>query len=71
MGVIPSLDKWRSAPIYLNDIFSFSKTVHNHLSYLQRILTFLENGGVTLKLKKLFAFAEVSKIWATLYGVVK
>lgn len=44
--------KTQSALVYLDDIVSFSKTIHDHLTSLRRVLTLLRNFGLALKLKQ-------------------
>ena len=44
--------RWQKCLVYLDDVIIFSKNVSQHLSHVDKLLTQLEEAGVTLKLKK-------------------
>ncbi|EDN04528.1 predicted protein [Histoplasma mississippiense (nom. inval.)] len=52
---------WSSLLVYIDDIVIFSKSLNQHLSDLQAILSCLEASGLTLSIKKChFAYSSVS-----------
>lgn len=50
--------KWRSALLYLGDIFVFSESIKQHLTHLQYVLTTVRDAGITRKLKTCSLVAE-------------
>lgn len=43
---------WQSALVYLDDIPTFSKTIHENISHAKLVFTLPREAGVTLKLKR-------------------
>ncbi|CAN8075543.1 unnamed protein product [Agarophyton chilense] len=59
MHIILSRVKWKFALVYLDDVIIFSLTVTEHLRHVKKVLTILQDPGVTLKLRKC-AFFQAS-----------
>lgn len=45
---------WNFVLVYIDDIIVFSKSIKEHLAYLDTVLGLLEESGVTLSLSKCF-----------------
>jgi hypothetical protein len=50
--------KWEYALVYLDDVIVYSRSVEDHLTQLDHVLTLLSNAGVTLKLSKFRFFQD-------------
>lgn len=58
--------KWQSAFVYLEYIVFFSKYVKQDLNHFWRILTLLQNAGVTMKQKRVRYSAKLATTWVML-----
>lgn len=45
--------KWHFAPVYLDDIVTFSKAPEEHIRDIREVPPLLNNAGVSLKLKEI------------------
>lgn len=52
MDVILSTIQWKVSLMYLDDIVIFSRSPKAHMKNFRLVLALLQNGGVTIKLKK-------------------
>ncbi|CAN8076105.1 unnamed protein product [Agarophyton chilense] len=52
MDIILSRVKWKFSLVYLDDVIFFSRTVKKHFRHVKKVLTILQDAGVTLKLRK-------------------
>ena len=52
LDVILSKFKWNTCLVYIDDIIIFSKTVDEHITHVDEVLSALRSSGVTLKIKK-------------------
>ncbi|CAN8069114.1 unnamed protein product [Agarophyton chilense] len=59
MDIILSRVKWKPALVYLDDFIIFSRTVKEHFRHVKKVLTILQDAGVTQKLRKC-AFFQAS-----------
>ena len=50
--------RWKTCLVYIDDVVIFSKTEEEHFAQVSHVLTFLEEDGVKLKLKKCFFFHQ-------------
>eukprot|EP00171_Calliarthron_tuberculosum_P022928 IDg22928t1 len=53
--------KWRSCLVYLDDVIIFSKSVEEHITHLDEVLTALGRAGISLKLHKCAFFTDTVK----------
>lgn len=54
MDITPSLVKWKLTLEYQGDIFILSRSVEEHLEYLQTVLGLMSKASVSLKIKDFF-----------------
>ncbi|CAN8074493.1 unnamed protein product [Agarophyton chilense] len=52
MDIIMFRVQWKFAVVYLDDVIIFSWTVKEHLFHVRKVLTILQDAGITLKLRK-------------------
>lgn len=52
IDIILSSARFKSVMVYLEDIILFSKNAEEHLDNLDKVLIFLQNAGLTIRLKK-------------------
>ena len=58
LDVILSKFKWKTCLVYIDDIIIFSKTVDEHITHVDEVLSALRSSGVTLKIKKCRFFSD-------------
>lgn len=58
MDVMLSTVKWQYDLLYLDDIETFSRSLHDHLNHTRLVLQLLIDAGFTLKLKKCASFTN-------------
>ena len=54
IDIILATVRWQCAIVYLDDIVIFSNNVKEHLQHITKVLSLLNNAGMTLKLRKCF-----------------
>lgn len=52
IDVILSTEEWQYELIYLEDIVVLSTSMEQNMTHLRQVLTFLDEAGLNLKLKK-------------------
>ena len=56
VDIILSQVRWQYAPVYLDDVIVYSKTLQEHFTHMRTILGMLKGAGVSLKLPKCHFF---------------
>ena len=58
LDMVLSKYKWKTCLVYLDDVIIFSKSVEDHITHVDEVLTCLREAGITLKISKCTFFSD-------------